>query len=238
MPERADMQPAFVLHLRAWRETSGILELLTSEHGRISLVARGMRRSRPGLSGILQPFHPVMVSWSGRGGNLMTLRNAESMGPPLPLAGTALISGFYLNELVLRFLHRGDPHPVLFPAYGQALAELCDPRGPEPALRRFEIVLLAEAGYGLNLDHDADTGAPLEPAGRYRYLIERGPVAAGQHGEEEPTFLGADLLAIGRGDLTSPAHLRGARLLLRAALDHHLGDRPLRTREVLSAMRR
>jgi DNA repair protein RecO (recombination protein O) len=231
------MQPAFVLHLRAWRETSGIVELLTSEHGRISLVARGMRRSRPGLSGILQPFQPVMVSWSGRGGSLMTLRNAESMGPPFQLAGTALISGFYLNELVLRFLHRGDPHPVLFPAYGRALAELCDPGGPEPALRRFEMVLLAEAGYGLNLDHDADTGAPLEPAGRYRYLIERGPVAAGKHDGEGPTFSGADLLAIGRGDFASPAYLRGARLLLRMALDHHLGDRPLRTREVLLAMR-
>jgi DNA repair protein RecO (recombination protein O) len=236
--ERVELQAAFVLHLRAWRETSGIVELLTGEHGRVSLVARGMRRPRGTLRAVLQPFQPVAVSWSGRGGSLMSLCMAESMGPALPLRGTALMSGFYMNELVLRFLHRGDPHPRLFSAYGLAIAEMAGGKAPEAALRRFELDLLAEAGYGLNLDHESQTGEPLDPGARYRYVIDQGPVVAEALSDGEMVFVGADLIAIGRGELDGAARLLSARRLLRAALDHHLGGKPLRTREVFAAMKR
>jgi DNA repair protein RecO (recombination protein O) len=236
--ERVELQPSFVLHMRAWRESSGIVELLTQDHGRVSLVARGMRRPRGVMRALLQPFQPLAVSWSGRGGGLMGLRAAESAGTAAPLQGAALLSGFYLNELLMRFLDRGDPHPQLFIAYGEALAGLPSGGGPEPSLRRFEMELLAEAGYGLNLDHEALSGEPLDPAMRYRYVIDQGPVSAGSAPEGELVFEGADLMAIGRREFAGAARLHSARRLLRAALDHHLGGRPLRTREVFAAMKR
>jgi DNA repair protein RecO (recombination protein O) len=236
--ERVELQPAFVLHVRAWRESSGIVDLVTRDYGRVSLVARGMRRPRGLLRALLQPFQPLAVSWSGRGGGLMSLRAAEAAGGATPLPVPALLSGFYLNELVLRFLHRGDPHPRLFAAYGRALAGLAFDDRPEPSLRRFEMELLAEAGYGLNLDHDAQSGEPLDPAGRYCYVIDQGPVPVGPAAGGELVFDGAELMAIGRGELAGSEQLRSARRLLRAALDHHLGGKPLRTREVFAAMKR
>ncbi len=236
--ERVSLEPAFVLHARAYRETSEILDLLTRNHGRISLVARGMRRPRAGLRAILQPFQPVTVSWSGRGSSLMTLQGAESGGPGASLQGTALMSAFYANELLLRFLHKGDPHPPVFTVYAAAVRRLGAGEAPESVLRGFEMALLAETGYGLTLDHDAVGGAPLDPDRRYQYVVERGPVPAGESIEPESAYTGAELLAIGRAEFADGACLASARRLLRAVLDHHLGGRPLRTRQVFAAMRR
>jgi DNA repair protein RecO (recombination protein O) len=235
--ERVELNPAFVLHGRAYRETSEIVELLTCDYGRISLVARGMRRPRSGLRAILQPFQPLLVSWSGRGG-LMTLRAAEASGAGIPMHGTPLMSGFYVNELVLRFLHRGDPHPRLFSGYAQTLLRLAAGEPPERVLRGFEMELLAEAGYGLNLDRDAETGERLDPERRYRYVIERGPVAAQGAAEEAASYLGAELIAIARGELADARAAHNARRLLRAVLDYYLAGKPLRTRAVFAAMKR
>lgn len=235
--ERVEFEAGFVLHARRWRETSELLEAFTPGHGCISLVARGMRRGRAPLRAILQPFQPLALSWSGRGAGLMTLRAAEATGPALALQGTPLMSAFYANELLLRFLHRGDPHPRLFEVYARMLSTLAAGTLPESVLRGFELELLAEAGYGLNLDHDAGSGAPLDPAGSYRYEIERGPLLLERVADGGLAFTGAELLAIARGDFTGTGTLQAARRLLRAVLDHHLGSRPLRTREVFAAMR-
>lgn len=236
--ERVDFEAGFVLHGRRWRETSELLEVITPGHGRVSLVARGVRRGRAPLRAILQPFQPLSLSWAGRGAGLMTLRAAEATGPALALQGTALMSAFYANELLLRFLHRGDPHPRLFEVYAGMLAALAAGALPEAVLRGFELELLAEAGYGLNLDHDAASGTPLDPAGSYRYEIERGPLLLERIADGGLAFTGAELLAIARNDFTGSGTLQSARRLLRAVLDHHLGSRPLRTREVFAAMRR
>ncbi len=236
--ERVDLASGFVLHARRWRETSELLEVLTRQHGRVSLLARGVRRPRSGLRAILQPFQPLSLSWSGRGGGLMALRAAESDGRAASLSGGALMAGFYLNELLLRFLQRADPHPQLFDSYVQTLEALATAPAPEAALRRFELRLLAEAGYGLNLDHDASSGERLQPARSYTYVVERGPVPATAGTPMELTFSGAELLAIGEGVFTDRDCLSAARRLLRAVLHHHLGGRPLRTREVFAAMRR
>ena len=235
--ERVDLEPAFVLHGRAYRETSELLEVFTRDHGRVSLVARGMRRPKSGLRAILQPFQPLAVSWSGRGGSLMTLRTAETAAPAIALHGTALMSAFYVNELVLRFLHRGDPHPQLFAAYAETIQRLGAIDMPDLPLRRFELELLAEAGYGLNLDHDATSGKPLDPACRYQYVIERGPVPAEGSVAGDATYGGSELLAISQGDFADGRHLLSARRLLRNVLNHYLGGKPLRTREVFTAMK-
>lgn len=235
--ERVNLEPAFVLHGRPYLETSELLEVLTRDHGRVGLVARGMRRPKSGLRAILQPFQPLAVSWSGRGGSLMTLRGAEAAAPAISLHGAAVMSGFYVNELLLRFLHRSDPHPQLFVAYAETIQRLGASAVPELPLRRFELELLAEAGYGLNLDHDAISGEPLDPARRYQYVIERGPMPAEASSAADGTYTGAELLAIGHGDFADGRHLSGARRLLRHVLDHHLGGKPLRTREVFTAMK-
>ena len=168
----------------------------------------------------------------------MTLRGAESTAPAIALHGTSVMSGFYVNELLLRFLHRGDPHPQLFAAYAETIQRLGASDLPDLPLRRFELVLLAEAGYGLNLDHDATCGQALDPGRRYLYVIERGPVPAEGAAVADVTYGGAELLAIGQGDFTQVQHLQSARCLLRSVLDHYLGGKPLRTREVFSAMKR
>lgn len=236
--ERVLLEPGFVLHGRAYRETSELLEVFSRDHGRVSLVARGVRRPRSRLRPLLQPFRPLLLSWSGRAGGLMTLGAAEAAALPLELAGECLLSGFYLNELLLRFLHRGDPHPQVFSAYAQTLAQLDGGVAAEPVLRSFEMLLLAESGYGLNLDHEALSGRPLEPGGRYRYVVERGPIVADAGVDDAATYRGTELLAIGRGEFGAVDAVASARRLLRAVLDHHLGGQPLQTRRVARAMRR
>jgi DNA repair protein RecO (recombination protein O) len=239
--ERRALEPGWVLHGRAYRESSEILELLTREHGRVSVVARGMRRAGNPWRGLLQPFRPLLLSWGARGSGLATLHAAEAAGPPLDLVGRPLLSAWYANELLLRFLERGDPHPRLEASYratlGALLAHGLGPAG-EWALRRFEMVLLAESGYGLILDRLADSGAPLDPAGSYEYRLEAGPVARppGSPG----AFPGADLMQLAAAGETLPdaRALRHARQLLRTVLDHHLGGRPLRSRAVYAAIRR
>lgn len=241
--ERVHAEPAYVLHGRAYRETSEILELLTRNHGRIGLVARGMRGGAGGRRGshrraILQPFQPIEVSWSGRGHGLMTLNAVEPAGAAARLGGTSLMSAFYVNELVLRFLHKSDPHPQLFESYARLLLQLGSGPAPDIALRRFELDLLVETGYGLNLDHDAASGEPLNPATWYEYVVERGPIAAEAGQTPVQVFSGAALLAIGRADFSDENCRASARRLLREVLNHHLGGRPLRSRQVFAAMRR
>ncbi len=251
---RITLEPAYVLHARPWRDSSLIVELLTPSQGRIAAVARGARRPKSRLQGVLQPFRPLLISAAGRG-DLATLSGAELRlpgGRPLMLQGRMLISGFYLNELLMKLLTRHDPHPRLFDAYAAALEELAPidavPGGPaagtvreQRALRRFERILLSEIGYGLVLDHEVATGAPIDAAAEYEYHPERGPVAvatfSGVREVEEPRdpfvrLRGSSLLDLARGDLRDPRSLRDARKLMRMALGICLGGQPLRSREL------
>jgi len=236
MTSGVELEDAFILHARPYQETSQILEVLGAQHGRVGLVARGARRPSSRWRSVLQPFLPLRLSWAGRG-SLYTLRGAEAASFAVALDGVSLMGAFYLNELVLNFVRRGDPHTGLFIAYSQALAELRAGGDPEPALRRFELQMLAEVGYGLNLDHDVLNDVPLDPEALYEYRLEHGPVPAAAGGAAL-TLSGADLLAISRRELSSPGSLQAARRLLRSVLAHYLDGRTLKTRAVLAAMRR
>ena len=224
--------PGYVLHSRPWRETSLIVEGFAREHGRVGLVARGVRRARSRLRGALLPFHPLLLSWSGRG-ELPTLTGADTgSGPVRTLRGRALFSGFYLNELLLKLLPRNDPHPDLFDDYRRALAALGEEgRALDGVLRTFEKRLLDALGYGPTLDRAADTGAPVSPDRRYRYVPERGPVEAAC-AEDGPVVSGRTLLALAGGRLGGGGDLERAeaRRLMRAVLAPHLGPRPLGSR--------
>jgi DNA repair protein RecO (recombination protein O) len=230
------METAYLLHVRPWRETSQLVEALSQQHGRVGLVARGSRRPRSRWANLLQPFRPLYVSWSGRGG-LHTLRAAESSGELGAMTGKRLMAGYYINELILEFTHRDDPHPALFAHYAAALAGLASQEDIETVLRRFEIALLNEVGYGLALGCVAGTEETLSPDREYGYLMDRGPVAADQIDADGLVLSGSILLAIEAGDFHSEPVRRGAKRLLRAILNHHLGGRRLKTRDVMASMR-
>ncbi len=179
LPERRDDQPAFVLHAYPYKETSLIVEAFTRDHGRVGLVARGAKRPRSELRGLLQAFQPITVSYAGAG-ELKTLAKAEWRGGvPLP-SGHALLSGFYLNELLLKLLPREDPHPGLWDDYEaalRALGEAVAPVGQAAVLRHFEVGLLAALGYALPLTREAGGGAVIDPDARYHYAFDAGRAA-------------------------------------------------------------
>jgi DNA repair protein RecO (recombination protein O) len=226
------LMPAYLLHQHAWRETSRLIEVFTQHHGRLGLIARGARRASSPWRAALRPFQPLLLSWVD-GGELGTLIGVETRDAPHLLEGRSLVSGFYLNELLLRLLPRHDAQPELFAAYAKSLDALTHALGP--ALRLFEKQLLAALGYGLNLERDAVTGQPLASGTIYRYELERGPASTWNSDATGISLRGETLLALARGDLRDAEHLRDARRLLRTVLNQLLGERPLKTREFMRA---
>jgi DNA repair protein RecO (recombination protein O) len=218
-----EFEPAYLLHTRPYRESSVLAELLVAERGRVGVVMRGAR-GKPAT----QIFQPLLVRIAGHG-ELKTLKAAEPGGSLLMLAGNALFSGFYLNELLVRLLSRDLPLPGLFMAYAQALGELAESADIEPILRRFEKLLLDSLGYGFDFDIDCRSGSPMEPGLFYTYLPEGG---LGQCAPGRDAYAGEVLLALAEGDYTTPEPRQAAKRILRLALSRQLGDRPLKSREL------
>ena len=235
---RVELEPAYVLHGRAYRETSQILELFTPGYGRVGVVARGSRRPKSALRGLLNPFQPLRASWSGRG-ELATLTQAEMAGVTESLTGTTVMSGFYINELLLKLLTRNDPHPDLFAHYASLVDALS--RGvaaEETLLRTFELRLLQEIGYAPNFEFEAGEAGAIQPEQNYLFTAEEGAVAVSGELNDQFTYSGATLLAIGRLDFSAGATRLAAKQLLRNLLNFHLGDRGLQTRRIAAAMKR
>lgn len=229
------LEPAYVLHLRPYRDSSAIIEAFTEQYGRVGLVGRGVRGQRSRLRGLLQPFSPLLLSWSGRG-ELVTLTGAEACGVPLRLAGPRVAAGFYLNELIIRLVRREDPHPELYPVYGDVLSELAGADDPEPALRLFEKRILEEIGYGLTLSHDA-AGEPVVEDGWYEIRPEGLPVRLETAAGGTNVFRGRSLLALAAEHVPDPEAAAEAKRLLRIALRPHLGPTPLKSRELYRQLR-
>lgn len=228
---RVQQQPAYVLHARPWRETSLLLECLTRDHGRIGLVARGVRgaRSRGGGRAALEPFRLLALDFLLRG-ELGTLTAVE-VGVPLPLAGDALLAGLYLNELTVRLGERQDPHPALFAAYGEALVRLSADAAMGWTLRRFERDLLGTLGYAPQLRREADDGMPVTPERVYVYVPEHGPQR--WHGQPGVRVSGSALLALAGDREPDAAAQAELRRLLRSLISAVLGGGELRSRRVL-----
>lgn len=237
-PERGNpinAEPAFVLHALPWRETSQLVEMLTRNHGRLPLIAKGARRPRSEMRGVLQPFQPLLISWFGRS-EVRTLKAAEWQGGIPLLSGSALFCGFYLNELLIRLLVRDDPHPDLFDAYQSALVQLAARQNFEPVLRRFEMALLREMGYAPRLDVEADTDSPVEPTATYRVLPELGVVRSDGPAPNTVQFSGKTLLDMAQDSYDDPQTLTQAKQLMRQLLAHHLGDRDLNSRRIFQEL--
>lgn len=231
---RLASQPAWILHLRPWRETSALVELFTRDHGRVGAVARGVRgpRRQP-LRAALQPFSLVSADLDLRG-ELARLDRAEALTAPLGLSGDALMAGFYLNELAMRLLPRQDAMPGLFDRFGRTLAALADDRLAW-TLRRFERDLLDALGVLPPLDLDS-LGEPLDPAARYRLDPEHGALRDRQPGAGSAS--GAALLALA-GDREPPGEqLRELRDAMRGLIAHHVGPRGLRSWGLLAEVAR
>jgi DNA repair protein RecO (recombination protein O) len=227
--QRVEFTPGFLLHQRPFRDSSLILDLFTAGFGRLTAFARGVRGPRSRFSG-LQPFQPLLLSWSGRG-EAPTLTAAECDGQVPGLAAECLMGAFYLNELLLKLTVAHDPNPPLYEAYAATLAALRAGGELEAALRRFELQLLELTGYGLELHCEAGEGKPVEPRAYYHLLPGVGvrPADPEAHG----AVPGSVLLALAAGGLPEGAEgRRHARALLRTALDHCLEGRELASRAV------
>jgi DNA repair protein RecO (recombination protein O) len=239
----------YILHSYPYRETSLILQVWTEHQGRFGVVAKGARRPRSASRSLLVPFQPLSLTWFGRG-ELKTLKAGEPDGPALPLAGAALLAAFYLNELLLKLTHRDDPHEGLYAAYHGAISELralsrASPKpgadAVEPVLRRFEVKLLRELGYALELARESGTQAPIAAEREYLYYVERGavPAAPGQEPQANAVKLrGLTLQQLERGELTDPVTATQAKQLMRLIIHHVLNGEELATRNLARDLQR
>jgi DNA repair protein RecO (recombination protein O) len=225
---RVDLEPAYILHSRPYRESSLLLEVLAREHGRTGLVARGARGARSRWKNMLQPFRPLLLSWSQRG-ELGTLTGADQVASPPALGGESLLCGLYANELLVRFLQRSDPHPGLFSEYRGLLAGLMAEEGLENALRLFEMNLLDAVGFGLQLDHEAGTAEALDPDAWYRYVPEAGPRRAEYSADKRSELISGSALLGLKSGATQAAHLPELKRLMRRVIRFYLGDKPLKS---------
>ena len=225
----------FVLHSYPYRETSLILDVFSRRHGRLPVVARGARRPRSALRGVLMNFQPLLLSWFGKG-ELRTLHGAEWQGGQPYLQGTALMCGFYLNELLLNLLAREDPHEHLYDYYRSTLLWLSHEKDHAATLRCFEKHLLQELGYALLLECEAGNGRAIQPEVCYRYAVERGALAD-DDGAGMPVA-GKTLLDMARDDYSDPQTAQQSKLLMRMLLNHHLGGKLLHTRELIKDLQK
>jgi len=238
------LQPAFILQQRKYRETSLIIDALTRDFGRISLLAKGVRKAKSKTAGTLQPFIPLTISYVGKA-ELKTLVDVERRAssrqacdihsipgdiiqPFSEIKGLALYCGFYINELVACFLHKYDPHPEVFGYYGECLSCLAKGSNMEAALRLFELNLLECAGYGLQLEYD-DHEKPIDSLKRYDFNVGQGPVAVA-----DGQISGKTLQALSSRELIDPQVLSEAKLLMRTVIDVYLQGRQLKSRAVIN----
>ena len=228
---RVNTQAAYILHKRAYRETSQIIEVFTRDYGRLSLMSRGSRAAKSKTSGLLQLFQPLVISWQGRG-ELPFLNSVEmAKCKPPSLKAKSLLSAMYINELLVYLLHKNDVHENVFDRYHELLFTLQQSQKLEPVLRVFEKELLASLGFGMNLECDADTGVPLDKATQYAYHFEHGPVASSTGQSLNcPVLSGESLINFNRGVLDNPQQCTEVKMLMRYVLSQHLGSKKLNSR--------
>lgn len=250
--QRIDGQQAYILHSYPYSETSLILDVFSRQYGRLPLLARGARRPRSALRGVLLAFQPLELGWFGKG-EVRTLAKAEWVGGLPLLSGSSLMLGYYLNELILKLLPRDDAHPALFDSYVTAIRALSLPESASHArsgssafsalLRRFEKNMLKELGYGLMLERDARNDKPIDAQARYHYRLECGPVLLDADEENRglvdvtetrrvQAIRGKTLLDLASDDYRDPQTLMESKWLMRLLINHHLSGKPLQSRRV------
>lgn len=234
---KVDGQPAYVLHSYPFRETSLIVEVFSRDFGRMALLARGARRPRSAIRGLLMAFQPIEIGWAGKG-EVLTLMKAEWQGGQPLLSGDALFCGYYLNELLMHLLPREDAHEQLFAHYTKMLVRLAaHPSGKvrEADLRSFEKALLQELGYGLTLNHDS-AGSPIQPEAFYTYRMEQGPVRLEHEEAAAQIVIGKTLLDLEADDFTEPRSRYESKALMRTLIAYYLAGKELETRKIFKEL--
>jgi DNA repair protein RecO (recombination protein O) len=232
---RVELAQAILLHRRAWRDTSLIVEAFSREHGRIGVIAKGARAARSRWRGLLEPLAAVALSWTGRG-ELYTLTGVDLVHSHA-LSGNALMGGLYAAELTLRLTARDDPQPGIHGSLTALLSALDEGAPPIVALRFFERDLLSESGYGLNLAVTAE-GEPVVAAADYAYHPTRGlRRVAARLQDSEVGVAGRSLIALESGRFPDREAIHQARNLMQVALAPHIGSRPLKSVQTARAMR-
>lgn len=254
MSARVDLQQAYILHTRPYRDTSLLVDVLSQDYGKISLIAKGARKAKNNQRYLLQAFKPVLVSWQGKS-SLKTLTSVEPIAAETPqsspfrddnlhnsalsntaLKGDKLYSAMYANELLVYLLPQDDPTDHIFEHYQCLLDQLIDPSSSlEPCLRYFEFHLLEELGYGINFISNASSGESLEAGENYFFIQNHGFVTTREHPEiRDVSFLGEQLICIAQQDFTDKRTRQTAKMLSRVALKPHLRGRKLKSRELFS----
>jgi DNA repair protein RecO (recombination protein O) len=234
---RQQDEPAFVIHSYPFRETSLIIDVFSRRHGRLAIVARGARRPRSAVRGVLMNFQPLLLNWFGKG-EVRTLHSAEWQGGQPYLQGTALMCGFYLNELLLNLLARDDPHDHLFDYYRATLHRLAHETDHAATLRCFEKHLLQELGYALTLEREAGSGKAIQAELCYRYAVEHGAVPDDGDVRIGVPVSGKTLLDMAQDDYADPVTAQQSKQLMRVLLNHHLGGKILHTRELIKDLQK
>jgi DNA repair protein RecO (recombination protein O) len=222
------LQAFYILHSRPFKETSLLLDCLSEADGRVSLVAKGAKRPKSAWRGLLQPFTPLMGTWMGKR-DLKTLTDVEASGSRIDLKSQAMFIGFYVNELLTRLTHHAEPLPIVFSLYDTLFQNPIT----EAALRRFEFGLLKALGYGLSLTHTT-SGEAIEKDQSYQLDVDAGFTAV-QETDNQSHFSGDILHAIANNTLEDPNTLKTAKQITRLVLKKHLGDKPLKSREMMRA---
>ena len=226
------LEPAIVLHTRAFKETSLIVEILSKEFGRIAFTAKGARRPRSSLRGMLLPFQSLQATWSGRQ-ELKTLHNIEWSNAFLTIEGDALVCGFYLNELIMRLVPKDDPYPKLYDFYNNTIQELTSNKFLSVTLRRFELRLLQELGYQVPLNKDIHGGI-IDPDKKYFYQVESGPSFNRTFNDQIPVA-GKTLLDMAADNYEDIKTERQSKQLMRYLINHYIGDKPLHSKQLFMA---
>lgn len=228
---RVQKEPSFVLHARPHSETSLFVDMLSRDFGRLTVLAKGARGQKSKFRGVLLPFRRLLAGWSGRG-EIPVLTLAEPVEPWAEMRGQGVLCGFYVNELMIKLLHRHDAHPALFDYYADTVLRLQRGGAFEDALRLFEKRLLRELGYAMNLDSDAGGQHEIDPRQRYRYIPHVGAVAESHGRKDGVPISGAALRALRDETFGNQRELRECKVLMRAVIAHQMEHRPLHSRKL------
>jgi DNA repair protein RecO (recombination protein O) len=239
MINRIDLQPAYVLHTMPFQNSSLLVDLFCFDYGRVRAVAKGARGAKSRSRAQLQPFQPLLVTFSGRG-EVKTLTGVELSIVPLKLTGMRLFSGLYMNELLVRLLQFHESHTPLYQSYQRSLVLLHASDDIAAVLRKFEMNLLRELGYQLDLEFEMDSDTPISADRRYQFLPESGFRALQREVRSAAApglvFDGRDLIAMRNSDFSTPSTAAAAKRLTRMALRVHLGEKPLLSHQLFRTM--
>lgn len=228
---RVHKEPSFVIHTRPYSETSLYVEVFSRHYGRTTVIAKGARRQKSKFRGVLLPFRRLQAGWSGKG-EIQTLTHAEPVELWTEMRGHGVLCGFYVNELVIKLLHRYDAHPALFDYYSETMQRLRHNGSDEGVLRLFEKRLLRELGYAMNLEHEVGGRDEILVDEEYRYIPQLGAVSVRNNRKGGVPISGAALRALRDESFQDERELKECKKLMRTMISIQLDNRPLYARKL------